>query len=284
MAAAAGWVRLAMVEVARNVLPPDEPEVLRALAAATWRMERAGRPERHAALVAAARESFSVSSRTAEALAREAQDVDLQRRLEELILGRMEPWWLDRYVRVEGLPESGTPALFVGLGAPHPLVAVVALAAARRGLCALHPPLVVGEGRADRLLGERFTVLRERVPALWTSRSADAIDALREGRSVHATLVRDHAGAAAGDPQREIEGGAVLGAPWRTLTASARACGAEVRAVEVHRQRDKRWCVAVSPPLPDPELAPRLAAHLQRWPGQNLLWLTPRVDGGHAPH
>ncbi len=280
----AGWVRFGLVEMARNVLPPDEPEVLRALAAGLWRLERAGRPERHLALVAAARSGLGVSSRTAEALAREAQDVDLQRRMEELILGRMEPWWHERYLVVEGVPAGDTPVLFLGLGAPHPLAAVLALAAARPGLCALHPALPPGGARADRLLASRFNLMRERVPALWSSRVEDGAAALREGRSVHAALRRDLAGGPAGDPLRAIEEGTVLGVPWATLTQSARAAGAEVRTVEVNRERDKRWCVRVGSPVSDGELPRRLADHLRRWPGQTLPWLTPRVDGGHAPH
>lgn len=280
----AGWLRLGLVELARNVLPPDEPEVLRAFSACLWRVERVGRPERHAALVAAARAGLGVSSRTADALAREAQDADLQRRMEELILGRMEPWWMDRYVVLEGVPAGDAPVLFVGLGAPHPLAAVLALASVRPGLCALHPALVPGGGRADRLLTARFNLMRKRVPALWSSQVDDGLAALREGRSVHVALRRDLAGGAAGDAVRAIEGGTVLGVPWATLTRAARAAGAEVRTVEVNRERDKRWCVRVGPPVLDAELPRRLADHLKRWPGQTLPWLTARVDGGHAPH
>lgn len=277
-------MRLGLVEMGRNVLPPDEPEVLRALAASFWRVERAGRPARHAALVAAARDGLGVSSRAAESLAREAQDVDLQRRLEELILGRIEPVWLERYLRVEGLPADDVPVLFLGLGAPHPLAAVLGLASARPGLCALHPEVPADGVRADRLLQSRFRIMRERVPALWTSDLDAGLASLHEGRSVYATLHRDLAGAAAGDPLRAIAGGTVLGLPWVEVTARARRAGVEVRTVDVSRERDKRWCIRVGPPVEDEELPSRLADHLHRWPGQTLPWLAARVDGGHAPH
>ncbi len=266
------------------MLPPDSPEVLRALGALLWRLERQGRPGRHAALVAAARRELGMSARTAEALAREAQDVDLQRRLEELILGRLEPWWLDRYLVVDELSAEGPPALYLGLAAPHPLAAVLALASARPGLCALYPACPPSQSRADQLLYERFSRMRERVPARWTSDVAAASAAFSEGRSAHAVLGADAGGAGAGGSLGAIERGRVLGVPWPSLAAAARAAGAEVRAVEVSRQRDKRWCVRVSPPLSDDELPSRLAGQLARWPGQTLGWRTAYIDGQHGVH
>ncbi|GDX81416.1 hypothetical protein LBMAG42_32270 [Deltaproteobacteria bacterium] len=279
-----GLLRAALVECARNVLPPDEPEVLRALAGLGWRAENAIRHARADAFLVEARRLSGVGGLAAEALAREAQDVDLQRRLEELVLGRVEPQWLERYAELSGVDPLDAPALYVALGAPHPLVGVRALAAVRPGLCALHPASVEPPSAsiADRWMHRRFTELRLRVPVLWATDVAAGSGALAEGRGVHAVITRARAGGAAGDIEEAITGGAVLGLPLDRFLAQHSS--APIRLVLVHRERDKRWRVEITPPVQTHEIAPKLAAHVRRWPGQHLPWLAARVDGGEAPH
>lgn len=277
-------VRAALVECARNVLPPDEPEVLRAVAGLGWRAENAIRHTRADAFLVEARRLPGVGGLAAAGLAREAQDVDLQRRLEELVLGRVEPQWLDRYVELSGVDVGGSPGLYLGLGAPHPLVGVRALAAVRPGLCALHPALTEppDAGAAERWMHRRFAELRLRVPVLWTSDLAAADEALKEGRGVHSVITRARAGGAAGDIEEAIASGTVLGVPLDRFLAARAA--APLRLVLVHRERDKRWRVEITAPVQSHEIAPKLAAHVRRWPGQHLPWLAARVDGGEAPH
>ncbi len=279
-----GLLRAALVECARNVLPPDEPEVLRTVAGIGWHVEHTIRSDRARAFVAEAQRVFGVGARAAEGLAREAHDVDLQRRLEELVLGRVEPEWLDRYVELSGLETTDPPSIYLALGAPHPLVAVRALAHVRPGLCALHPAAAspARASPADRWLHRRFTELRVRVPVLWASDLNAVAVALSERRGVHAVINRARAGGAAGDVEEAIAGGAVLGLPLARFLADHPL--APLRLVLVHRERDKRWRVEITPPVQTYEIAPKLAAHVRRWPGQHLPWLAARVDGGEAPH
>ncbi len=277
-----GLVRAVAIECARSSLPPDEPEVLRAVAGVAWRLEHRLRARRAAAFVEAARRSLGASVRAAEGLAREAHDTDLQRRLEELVLGRVEPQWLARYAELEGAL-GAEPACFLALGAPHPLIGVHALALARPGLVALHPaPLAPpDEPRADRWLRTRFATLRHALPVEWAADSAHAATALAAGRSVHAVLVRAHDGAV-GDLDAALAAGVVLGRP---LAAFLGALGpAPVRLLLVHRERDKRWRVEATEPVTPEQIVPRFAEHIRRWPGQTLPWLCGRVDDGDAPH
>jgi hypothetical protein len=73
---ASALARLLLVELARGILPPDEPEVSRLLSGVLWRLELRSRRDRIRALHRAAR-ALGVGSRTAEGLVREANDVDL---------------------------------------------------------------------------------------------------------------------------------------------------------------------------------------------------------------
>lgn len=277
-------MRASLVECARNVLPPDEPEVLRALGGLLWRAEKAVRPRRAEAFVEAASRLFDMHDRAAERLAREGHDADLQRRLEELVLGRVEPAWLDRYLDLSGLVRDDPPACFLSLGAPHPLAGVCALARARPGLSALHPglPPTQGATRADRWLHQRFTELRMRVPVLWSDTLEAAPRALAEGRDVHAVLTRSLGEAPVTDVEGAIAGGRVLGEALPNFLAAL--APAPVRLVLVHRERDKRWRIEITSEVKAVEIAPTLAAHVRRWPGQHLPWLAARVDGGDAPH
>lgn len=276
-----GWFRAAATECARSSLPPDEPEVLRAVAGVAWRLEHRLRARRAAAFVDEARRSLGANVRAAEGLAREAHDTDLQRRLEELVLGRVEPEWFGRYAELEGVA-TDAPALFLALGAPHPLIGVHALALARPGLVALHPdPVDLPGPRADRWLRARFSTLRHALPVEWSAAFEHAATALAAGRSVHAVLARAHDGAA-GDLDAALSAGVVLGRPLEAFLAALGP--ATLRLLLVHRERDKRWRVEATEPVAPEQIVPRFAEHIRRWPGQTLPWLCGRVDDGDAPH
>ncbi|MSQ02766.1 MAG: hypothetical protein EXR71_12895 [Myxococcales bacterium] len=277
-----GWFRAVAIECARSSFPPDEPGVLRAVAGVAWRLEYRLRARRAAAFVAEARRSLGAGVRAAEGVAHEAHDTDLQRRLEELVLGRVEPEWFARYAALDGVA-ADEPACFVALGAPHPLIGVHALALARPGLLALHPapPAPPDEPRADRWLRTRFATLRHALPVEWSSDPEHAATALAAGRSVHAVLTRADDGAV-GDLEAALAAGLVLGRPLHAFVATLGA--APLRLLLVHRERDKRWRVEATEPVTPEQIVPRFAQHIRRWPGQTLPWLCGRVDGGDAPH
>ncbi len=199
-----GLSRLLLVETARGILPADEPEVLRALSGLLYRFEHHARRDLMHALMARA---SAPTRRAAEHLAREALDVDLQRRLEELILPRVRPQWLDRYYDVEGASDTGGDLLVAGR-APHPMLALVALAHAVPGLAALRPAREPTDGAAMRFLAARFAAERETIPVRW-------VDTIPAGPC----LLVDGVGLPADRP---------------------------ARAVLVHRARDKRWRVVVT--------------------------------------
>ncbi|MBM4390650.1 MAG: hypothetical protein FJ090_05970 [Deltaproteobacteria bacterium] len=199
-----GISRLCLVETARGILPPDEPEVLRALGGLLYRFEHHARRDLMHALMA---RSGAPTRRAAESLAREALDVDMQRRLEELVLPRVPPASLDRYCDLEGAADLGDDLLVAGR-APHPMLALVALVRAVPGLAALRPGPEAVEGTAMRFLAARFAAERATIPARWV----DSIP-------LEACFL-------------------VEGAPW--------PADRPARAVLVHRARDKRWRVRVT--------------------------------------
>ena len=204
-----GLARLLLVATARGILPPDEPEVLRAAGGLLFRFEHRARRDTARALAACAPAS---SRRAAEAMAREALDVDLQRRLEELVLPRVEPRWLDRYVTVHG--EVGADALLVAGRAPHPMLALVALSAVVPELSAVRPGLETPEDWGTRILARRFVAERERVAVRWVDE-------------------------------------AVPGPCFCVLGDGPLPLDRVTRAVLVHRERDKRWKLTVTAPVAD---------------------------------
>lgn len=222
-----GLLRLLLVETARGALPPDEPEVLRAAAGLLFRVEHHARRETMHALVTRAPAG---SRRAAEAMAREALDVDLQRRLEELVLPRVEPAWVERYARVHG--HVGPSDLLVAGPLPHPMVALVALAAAVPGLAAVRPAPEAPRDLGTRLLARRFAAERQRLAVRWVEAPVD-------------------------------------GPVFLVLGQARLPPGRPVRAVLVHRERDKRWQVEVAPASAD--VGAVLAEHAARWPGQHLV-------------
>ncbi len=271
---ARAYVRALMVECVRGGLPADAPEVIRAASAVAWHVESWVRPGRAAALAQEAARRFDVPHGAARAMAREASDVDLQRRIEEVVLAGVEPFWLGRYARVEGLAAADPPALLVGLGAPHPLLCAYALAVARPGLVALHGLCTAAEApcAADRWLRERFTEWRERLPVTWEADPACVGAVLRSGRPVYAVVQPQPGAGGVG-----LDDPTVLGRPLTAVVASLPP-GTPVRAALVHRERDKRWWVEVTPPLVGAALVDTLSAHVRRWPAQVLSWLSAARD------
>lgn len=98
--------------VLREVLPPDEPELLRLAAGLGWHFEAVLSPGRTAWMEQELSATFGLTGRGAVAAAREAWDLWMQARLEELML----PRWVAvgvpsrSWVRLDlpaGLPERG---------------------------------------------------------------------------------------------------------------------------------------------------------------------------------
>lgn len=254
---------LALVGIARGILPPESPEVLRALAGLTWRLEARFRGP--GALAEHAR-ALGVSARAAEGLVRESRDLDLQRRLEELILARVEPEWLDRYavvepVLVEGsnasdVPEDIGSALLVGLPQPHPLIAALALSHHLPGLACVTPAETVGISWTARRLHRQFAAERASMRCNWIG--VTAIEPhLAGGQPVFATL-------------RELNfRGAELSLSGREPVGAA-PTSVPVHPVLVRRARDKRWRVTIGQSGTFESAFDALSQHARRWPGQHL--------------
>lgn len=126
----------------REALPADEPELLRLLAGVGWHFEAGFSPGRTRWMVEEVSRTFGLSGRAADAAAREAWDLWMQARLEELML----PRWVNaaqssgEWVRFEGsLPERG---LVLHLRAGSRMMAAWGLA--ERGCAAGHPVGWVG--------------------------------------------------------------------------------------------------------------------------------------------
>lgn len=244
---------LALVEIARGILPPESPEVLRAIGGISWRIE--ARFQAATGLMQRAR-ALGVSARAAEGLVREARDLDLQRRLEELILARVEPEWLDRYASVEG-PEDLDGALLIGLPHPHPLIAALALSDRFQGLACVSPPESVETTWAARRLHRQFAAERARMRCNWIT-FAEAGARVVAGRPVFSTV--DNL------PFRQAKRG-----ESGHLGRDAAAFFGSVRPVFVHRARDKRWRVAVGETGTLESVFEALNEHARHWPGQHLL-------------
>ncbi len=135
-------VRTVFNAVFREALPADEPEILRLLAGVGWHFEAVFSSGRTRWMVQELSRTFGISGRAAEAAAREAWDLWMQARLEELMMPR---WVLAaqssrEWVRFDGtLPERG---LVLHLRAGSRMMA--AWAFAERAQAAGLPPDWVG--------------------------------------------------------------------------------------------------------------------------------------------
>ena len=257
-----GWVRALLVEVARGGLPPETPEILRAASAVWARVEAQVRPDRAAAMVEVAKTFFGESPRAAEAMLREAHDVDVQRRLEELLLWRLEPAWLERYARVDGLEPQGEPSTFVTLAAPHPWLVVTVLGHALPGLGGVVD--ATPGGRRDRGLAARFDRANAALPAerlTW-----EAANAVRGRRNLlwAASLGPGGGSRAAGAGSLRVGG-----LPIREVQGP-------LRPVTVTRERDKRWRVVVGPSGDFADAESAFHQAVARTPAQFLPWLSAR--------
>jgi hypothetical protein len=162
-----------------------------------------------------------------------------------LVLPYVEPEWLGRYATLHG--EVG-PGLLLGLSTPHPLIAVATLSRTLQGLACVEPREPTGEaGRADRWLRDRFADGRAQLPVGWID-AGEAETTLADGGSVYAAIER---------PADELP----FFLPREIAT----------RPVLVHRERDKRWHVAVGPPGSLDSAREAHVAHRTAWPGQTLL-------------
>ena len=242
---------LALVEIARGILPPESPEVLRAIAGLTWRFEGYVRRPRGGILTERARAS-GASTRSVEGMVREALDLDLQRRLEELILPRVEPEWLDRYAVTEP-PGEAHGTLLIGLSSPHPLIAVAALSTVFPAMGSVPPLAATGTSWAARRLQAHFDHNRAQMRVLWLA--PEQLTAhLANGHPAFVTTER------------------IAGGPLAPAHAAHLAIVGEVptRPVLVHRARDKRWRISVGERGSFVDTCAALAQHAARWPGQHL--------------
>jgi len=285
-------LRWAFETTVREGLPPDEPEVLRALAGVGWRIEARLTPGRWAMAVDEVRRTFRVSVRTAESAAREAYDLGLQARMEELLLPRLAPEGLDDAVRVEGeLPAGGVLLVYPHAGSLA--LALAALARRRPGLLVFRAGRVAPAHAAsmgsmrpsavNRHLAERAGEEEARLPVGWTDDVGAVAAALRAGRTVAAAF-DDRAW-----PTYEVvhwfDRLALLSPdPWRL----ARACGATVVPASVRREHDKTHRVRLGPPVvPDLEryLAEVAGPWLRANPGHYAGWLAAcRMRAGVDDH
>ncbi|HNC98840.1 MAG TPA: hypothetical protein PKW90_22090, partial [Myxococcota bacterium] len=97
--------RFGLQELIRESVPPENPEILRFFAGASWRITAGMKPARKALLLDELRRCFGVNLRTAENIAREAHDATLQARLEIPLLPRVQDF--SPYLRIFGeLPEG----------------------------------------------------------------------------------------------------------------------------------------------------------------------------------
>lgn len=251
-------LRSALVTTARESLPPENPEVLRFFSGLLWRMERRGRHERANALADEARRLLGCSTGTAATLTREAHDVSLQARLEELVLPRMDPALLDLYLRQDGdLPDRGVVVL---PRAGNPLMLVTLLAWRRPGLvCMQRRPLDGARGRVGTAMARRFEAEQSRLPILWEPDPQALGGHLAAGRLV--ALAFDDRFWPDLRPTPMMGRTALLSDhPW----AVARAAGAPVTPAFIHREQDKLWRVTVQPPV-EPRLDRYVHDRLEPW-------------------
>lgn len=228
-----------LVELARGILPPDEPEVLRAAAGLLFRAEANLHPRRARSLGERARQPGR-SLRAIEGLVRESLDIDLQRRLEELILARVEPEWLPKYAELVD-PGEIRGQFLLGLPGPHPLIALAVLAHRFGGISALEPDRQEANTRAKRSLHAHFAEERKRLPVRW-------LDSFPAGPPV----------------ERENAIFATTNQNFPTDSALP------VRPVFVHRERDKRWRIRLGAAGDLDTARSLLAEHAAAWPGQHL--------------
>ncbi len=263
----------------REGLPPDEPELVRLLAGVGWRLEAKLTSGRWAMFIDEVRRVFRVNVRTAESAAREAYDLGLQARIEELIVPRLGPDALRDWVRVRGDLAPGSLVLYPHAGSLPVMVAALAWA---------HPGLVVFRARGvappdhraigsiaptlvNRHLAHRHGEEESRLPARWTNDPDDIARTLRSG-GIAAAAFDDRAWPTY-TPTPFFAREALLSTdPWR-IAAEA---GAAVVPAFIHRELDKTHMVELRSAIA-PDLASYLSEHAEPWlrnnPGHYAGWL-----------
>lgn len=283
-------LRAGFEETVRGALPPEEPEILRFLGGVGWRFGQRLTPARARLVAEEARRTFRVTARTAGAVVREAQDLGLQARMEELVVPRMGAE-LDQIVRVDG--SFAAPALVLY---PHAgSVRLLQAALARRwpglvvfGARGLPPegPAAVGPDRGTRI--NRFLQARRR-----DDEARMAIRWEEDPGALAGWLAKGHVVAAAYDDRAWPDWVRVpfLGreallseAPFRI----AREAGVPLIPASIHRERDKSSLVRVGAPFP-PDLrrylAERAEPFLREHPGHYAGWLAEcRMRAGLDDH
>jgi hypothetical protein len=253
----------------RGAFPPENPEVLRLVASVAWRFE----PWRHPGLARAmweeARRSFGLEDRAAGQACREANDLQLQARLEALVVPHVPPDLLPAYVEVRGEAPSPSLILFPRMGAV--LTMVSALGARLPGLVAWLGRRAPAQGPLGRALDRRHADERRRLPVRWEHEPDAIAGHLAAGRPVCAAF--DDRGWGAWRRVRWLGRPANLSPrPW----AVAQAVGVPVIPASVHRERDKAWTVELGAPLNggfEADLRDWAEPLVRSFPGHYLPWL-----------
>ena len=274
-------------EALRESLPPENPEVLRALSALLWRIGAWSKPNRRAVMVEEIRRCFGLNVRTAESIAREAHDTTLQARIEMLLSPRIVDF--SPYILIEGdFPEG---ALLL-----HPSVAAVPLL--RAALARRWPGRVVFRAQGlpvggtgpwrDTFINRQ--ALRRRseeeaaLPILWEDRPEMLERHLQEGRRVITAFDDRFLPDALPVPFLGRKARISL-TPW----LAAQRSGAPICAVLAARERDRRVRALLNPLPKGMGLSDWLREGLEPWlrdhPGSYAMWLAEcRIRAGTDDH
>lgn len=266
-------------ETARGALPPEEPGVLRLLSGVAWRLDRALAPVRAAHMAEEVRRTFGVSGATLASVVREAHDVGLQARLEELLVPRLDDAQLARFVQVTpNIRALGGPALVVYPHAGNLLVLLAALARRTEGLVVFAER--EGGGAPSARRRGRREAEEARLGITWETDPEALAGHFAAGRVVAAAF--DDRGWRRYAPVTFLGRPALLSPePWEVCVRM----GVPVVPASIHRGRDKVNRLAIGAPRPADlerylrtEAEPFLTAH----PGQYAAWLAACRDHAGA--
>lgn len=264
--------RLGIQELIRESVPVENPEILRLIAGASWRLTALLKPARKALLLEELRRSFGVNLRTAENIAKEAHDATLQARMELPILPRIKDF--SPYLRIFGeLPE--------GCVVVHPSVVGVELL--RTALAQRYPGIVVfgarslperGEGplrnnRINRIALKRWREDQEKLPILWEEDPGRLRHHLEQGRRL--LLAFDDRAWSRFQPISFLGRTALLSPePWEL------AQRVPVIPATIRRERDKNYRINLGFSI-EASLERYLRDHLEPWlrqhPSAVAMWL-----------
>lgn len=228
--------RWAAAYLVGGLFPPEEPELVRLAAALASPIEAAifsARSRRRREIATA---HLGIPPRAARALERESNEIDVQSRVEAIMLPRLPAAELARWVRVQGEP-PGAPFLALAPSVGSWMAVVVGLAQVTADLVAVDPL-----PRPDAPLAKARHALHARArkdsPAQWEPDVMATVAHLRAGRAVVARA--DLRAWGPGAPGEVREGGVL----------AAAAAGVPIVPVVATRQQDKTWLVRVGAALP----------------------------------